>query len=147
MTVPAWSGAFAADHLSDVLALPLPHPVADWAWGGSTGQGVRVAIVDSGVEDGHPRVGRLAGAVSVEPDPDDPSSFTYVEGPHEDLVGHGTACSGIIRSLAPDVDIYSIRVLGPNLRGKGSAFLAGVRWALEHGISVVNMSLSSRNDQ
>jgi subtilisin len=147
VTVPAWSGAFAADHLSDVLALPLPHPVADWAWGGSTGQGVRVAIVDSGVEDGHPRVGRLAGAVSVEPDPDDPSSFTYVEGPHEDLVGHGTACSGIIRSLAPDVDIYSIRVLGPNLRGKGSAFLAGVRWALDHGISVVNMSLSSRSDQ
>jgi subtilisin family serine protease len=49
--------------------------------------------------------------------------------------------------LAPDVEIYSIRVLGPNLRGKGSAFLAGVRWALDHGISVVNMSLSSRSDQ
>ena len=147
MTLPAWSGAFAADHLTDVRALPLPGPAQDWAWGGSTGAGVRVAIVDSGVEDGHPRVGRLAGAVSVEPDPDDPSRFTYVEGPHEDLVGHGTACGGIIRSLAPDVEIYSVRVLGANLRGKGSAFLAGVRWALDQGIQVVNMSLSSRSEQ
>jgi len=147
VTLPAWSGAFAADHLTDVRALPLPGPAQDWAWGGSTGAGVRVAIVDSGVEDGHPRVGRLAGAVSVEPDPDDPSRFTYVEGPHEDLVGHGTACGGIIRSLAPDVEIYSVRVLGANLRGKGSAFLAGVRWALDQGIQVVNMSLSSRSEQ
>ena len=147
MTLPAWSGAFAADHLTDVRALPLPGPAQDWAWGGSTGAGVRVAIVDSGVEDGHPRVGRLAGAVSVEPDPDDPSRFTYVEGPHEDLVGHGTACGGIIRSLAPDAEIYSVRVLGANLRGKGSAFLAGVRWALDQGIQVVNMSLSSRSEQ
>lgn len=147
MTLPAWSGAFAADHLTDVRALPLPGPAQDWAWGGSTGAGVRVAIVDSGVEDGHRRVGRLAGAVSVEPDPDDPSRFTYVEGPHEDLVGHGTACGGIIRSLAPDVEIYSVRVLGANLRGKGSAFLAGVRWALDQGIQVVNMSLSSRSEQ
>jgi subtilisin family serine protease len=147
VTLPAWSGAFAADHLTDVRALPLPGPAQDWAWGGSTGAGVRVAIVDSGVEDGHRRVGRLAGAVSVEPDPDDPSRFTYVEGPHEDLVGHGTACGGIIRSLAPDAEIYSVRVLGANLRGKGSAFLAGVRWALDQGIQVVNMSLSSRSEQ
>jgi subtilisin family serine protease len=147
VTLPAWSGAFAADHLTDVRALPLPGPAQDWAWGGSTGAGVRVAIVDSGVEDGHRRVGRLAGAVSVEPDPDDPSRFTYVEGPHEDLVGHGTACGGIIRSLAPDVEIYSVRVLGANLRGKGSAFLAGVRWALDQRIQVVNMSLSSRSEQ
>ena len=147
MTLPAWSGAFAADHLTDVRALPLPGPAQDWAWGGSTGAGVRVAIVDSGVEDGHRRVGRLAGAVWVEPDPDDPSRFTYVEGPHEDLVGHGTACGGIIRSLAPDAEIYSVRVLGANLRGKGSAFLAGVRWALDQGIQVVNMSLSSRSEQ
>jgi subtilisin family serine protease len=135
------------DHLPAVFALPLPRPTRDWAWGGSTGRGVRVAVIDSGVEDGHPRVGRVAGAVSVEPDPEVDDAYIYASGPHEDLVGHGTACAGIIRDLAPDVEIYSVRVLGTNLRGKGSAFLAGVRWALDHDMHVVNMSLSSRSEQ
>jgi subtilisin family serine protease len=147
VTTPAWSGAFTGDHLPTVLALPLPRPTRDWAWSGSTGRGVRVAIIDSGVEDGHPRVGRVAGAVSVEPDPENPGDYVFVPGPHEDLVGHGTACAGIIRALAPEVEIYSVRVLGTNLRGKGSAFLAGVQWALDHGMQVVNMSLSSRSEQ
>ena len=40
-----------------------------------------------------------------------------VEGPHEDLVGHGTACAAIIRLLAPEAEIYSVRVLGANLQG------------------------------
>ena len=147
MTLPAWSGAFEAEQLSGVPRLPLPLPTRDWAYGGSTGSGVRVAIVDSGVEDGHPRVGRVDGAVSVEPDPDEPGAFRYVSGPHEDFVGHGTACAGIIRALAPAAEIYSVRVLGPNLKGKGSAFLAGVRWALDNDMHVVNMSLSSRSEQ
>lgn len=147
MTTPAWSGAFMGDHLPAVFALPLPRPTRDWAWGGSTGRGVRVAVIDSGVEDGHPRVGSVAGAVSVESDPEDDNAYIYASGPHEDLVGHGTACAGIIRDLAPDVEIYSVRVLGTNLRGKGSAFVAGVRWALDHDMHVVNMSLSSRSEQ
>ena len=147
MTELAWSGVFADDHLTTVPALPLRRPTREWAWGGSRGAGVRIAIIDSGVEDGHPRVGHVDGAVSVEPDPEHPQSFIYAEGPHEDLVGHGTACAGIIRGLAPDAMIYSVRVLGPNLRGKGSAFLAGVRWALDHDMHVVNMSLSSRSEQ
>ena len=44
-----------------------------------------------------------------------------------DLFGHGTACAGIIVGLAPEVEIYSVRVLGADLRGKGAAFLAGPR--------------------
>ena len=42
--------------------------------------------------------------------------------------------------LAPEAMIYSARVLGANLRGKGSVFLAGVRWALDHDWIVVNRS-------
>ena len=147
MTAPAWSGAFSSDSLLQVSPLPLPQPTREWAIGGSTGRGVRVAIVDSGVEDGHPRVGRVAGAIAVEPDPDRPDTFRYLPGSHDDLVGHGTACAGIIRALAPQAEIHSVRVLGANLRGKGSAFVAGVRWALDNDMDVVNMSLSSRSEQ
>jgi subtilisin len=65
------------------------------------------------------------------------------EGQHADLFGHGTACAGIIRRLVPGAELYSVRVLGRRLTGKGLVFAAGVRWAIEHGMQVVNLSLST----
>jgi subtilisin len=147
MSLPAWSGAFAPDALDDVDALPLPDPIREWAFGSATGRGVKVAVVDSGVDGDHPRVNGVAGSVAIEADPGSDTGFKAVEGAHEDLVGHGTACAGIIRLLAPEAEIYSVRVLGANLRGKGSLFFAGIRWALDAGMQVVNMSLSSSSDQ
>ncbi len=147
MTSPAWSSAFDPEALTPVDALPLPAPTPDWAWGEGTGAGVRVAIIDSGVDAGHPAVGGVAGSVAFEPDPDAESGYRAIEGPHDDLVGHGTACAGIIRQLAPEAEIYSVRVLGPNLKGRGSLFLAGIRWAVQQGVHVANLSLSTANDQ
>ena len=147
MSMPAWSGAFAPDALTETEALPLPSPTREWAFGSATGRGVKVAVVDSGVDADHPRVGGVAGSVAIEADPGSASGFKAVEGPHEDLVGHGTACAGIIRQIAPEAEIYSVRVLGSNLKGKGSLFFAGIRWALDSGMRVVNMSLSSSSNQ
>ena len=62
------------------------------------------------------------------------------------MVGHGTACAGIIHALAPGADILSVRVLGPDNRGKGSVFAAGLEWAIEQGAHVVNLSLSSKSE-
>jgi subtilisin family serine protease len=67
----------------------------------------------------------------------------YKEGPHEDLYGHGTACAGIIRKAAPECRIWSVRVLGERLSGKGQVFAAGLRWAIEQGARVINLSLST----
>ena len=145
MTLPAWSAAFA--DTGTVTALPLPAPTRDWAWGDGTGSGVKVAIIDSGVDAGHPMVGGLAGAVSLESDPSHPDGVRAVEGEHEDYVGHGTACAGIIRSLVPEAELYSVRVLGANLKGRGAVFHAGIRWAVDHGMHVLNMSLSSKSEQ
>lgn len=122
-----------------------PSPVTrDWAWGGSTGTGVRVAVVDSGIEASHPAIGHLAGAVAIEPDPAAKGGLRLLEGPHQDLFGHGTACAGIIRRLAPDAELFSVRVLGKTLKGSGSALIAGIDWALEHDMDVINLSLSTR---
>ncbi|HSS34802.1 MAG TPA: S8 family serine peptidase, partial [Patescibacteria group bacterium] len=63
-----------------------------------------------------------------------------------DVVGHGTACAGIIHSLAPGADIISVRVLGPDNRGKGTIFAAGLEWAIANGASVINLSLSSKSE-
>lgn len=104
-----------------------------------------MAILDSGVEPSHPGVGRIARSVSVERDGDDFSVNEDAEA--GDFVGHGTACAGIIRSIAPDVELVSVRVLGPNNRASGSAFARGLEWVIEQGIDVVNLSLSSRSEE
>jgi subtilisin len=141
---PAWSSAF--EDLPLVSAVPLGAAAREWAWGGATGAGVKVAIVDSGVNGGHPSVGGVNGYVAVVRDDDADQGVRFEDDPHDDLVGHGTACAGIIRSLAPECDIYSVRVLGANLKGQGALLMAGIEWAVEQGIDVVNMSLSSKSE-
>ena len=64
-----------------------------------------------------------------------------------DLCGHGTACAGIVRSLAPDCELVSVRVLGAGFTGSGGVLLAGLRWAVEQGFDVINMSLSTTKRQ
>lgn len=145
-TLPAWSAAFGGDRLGAVLPLPLPE-VRAWAFDGSTGAGAKVAVVDSGIDADHPRVGGISGAVAFEPDASEEYGFRTVVGPHEDLVGHGTACAAIIRSLAPDAELWSVRVLGSNLKGRGALLHAGIDWAVEQGMHVVNLSLSSKSEQ
>jgi subtilisin len=143
---PAWSEPFLDGHRT---ALDRERPIAGMdraaAFGGSDGSGVLVAVIDSGVDGSHPAVGgRLVESVRVELGQDGP---VVVPDPEAlDVVGHGTACAGIIHELAPGADIVSVRVLGPDNRGKGAVFAAGLEWAIERGAAVVNLSLSSRSE-
>ncbi len=144
--LPAWGEPFAA---AQRVALERRGPWGrlgrDWAFGDALGRGVRVAIVDSGVEEAHPAVGgRLVASVAVERRGED---WEVVESAAVDVVGHGTACAGIIHGLAPEAELVSVRVLGADNRGNGGAFAVGLAWALrEAAASVVNLSLSSRSD-
>jgi subtilisin len=140
-SLPAWSLPAGAE--KDIeLAVEWPAEVTrEWAWGGSSGQGVRVCILDSGVEPNHPAVGRLQGAVVVSRNPD--GEITIEDDEEGDLCGHGTACAGIVRALAPDCELFSVRVLGAGYTGSGDILVAGLRFALESGFDVVNMSLST----
>jgi subtilisin len=144
--LPAWGEPFATGHRHALERTgPWGRIAREWAFGDGSGRGVRVAIVDSGVEDDHPGVGgRLVASVAVERHGED---WEVVETPPDDVVGHGTACAGIIHALAPEAELVSIRVLGADNRGNGGAFAAGLAWAIEQsGASVVNLSLSSRSD-
>jgi subtilisin len=145
---PAWSEQFEPDRLRQVAGLGLTSPITkDWAWGGATGAGVKVAVIDSGIEAGHPAVGGVSGAVVFEYDPEstdaDENGIVATVGPHDDLYGHGTACAAIIRKVAPDCELYSLRVLGARLTGKGIVFAAALEWAVANGMQVVNLSLST----
>ena len=114
----------------------------DWAWGGASGAGVTVAVVDSGIDAAHPDVGPVARAAALSWDAG-AEDVMITEAPHDDLFGHGTACAGIIRRAAPDCTLWSVRVLGSRLTGKGVVFAAGIRWAITNGARVVNLSLST----
>jgi subtilisin len=139
--LPAWSLP-----KSDVDRIVLPgqwpeRVTREWAWGESRGAGVRVCILDSGVEPGHPQVGELESAVAVAvTEEGEPVVANDTEG---DLTGHGTACAGIVRAIAPEASISSVRVLGAGFKGSGPVLLAGLRYAVEQGFDLINMSLST----
>ena len=143
--MPAWS--LPSDGVDRIqLAHEWPERVTrDWALGGATGKGVRVCILDSGIEAGHPLVAGIEGAVVVSLGEDDEP--VVEEDDEGDLCGHGTACAGIIRSIAPECSLFSVRVLGAGYTGSGPVLLAGLRWAVDQGFDLVNMSLSTTKSQ
>lgn len=141
---PAHLPAFARDSMMVQLDTPLAldNLSPDWAWGGSTGAGVRVAIIDSGVDAHHPALdGCIETQVAVEVD--DVGDATVVERDDGDEFGHGTACAGIVHRLAPEARIVSVKVLGSGLSGRAAAFLRGLSWAAEQGCEVINLSLGT----
>lgn len=141
MNRPAWSRE------SRWLRLPIADKKdfsPDWAFAGSTGRGVRVAVVDSGIDADHPQ---LQGAIDVEGGVEftvDRSGVVHERhGAHADVYGHGTACAGLIHVLAPEASITSVRVIDDSLRGKASAFHAGLTWAVEQEFDIINLSLGA----
>jgi subtilisin family serine protease len=135
-SLPAWAVA------DTVRPRTWPRVVSRaWALGGSTGAGVRVCLIDSGVDAAHPLVGALEQAVCVARRPD--GTVSVDDDDLGDLSGHGTACASVIRSLAPGCRLSSARVLGAGATGSGHVLLAGLRWALEQRFDVVNLSLST----
>src|SRR5260370_836421 len=110
-------------------------------WHGRTGRGVRVAVVDSGIDTEHPD---LKGKIkeSVEAVAED-GKISFRPSTSGDQAGHGTACAGIITSIAPDVDLYSVKVLGANAAGSGEMFLVGLDYAIKHKFRAIILSLST----
>ncbi|GAA1853093.1 S8 family peptidase [Myceligenerans crystallogenes] len=122
----------------------MPQVGAPQAWdGGWTGDGVRIAVVDSGVDAEHPD---LAGAVVAARD------FTGL-GSVADAVGHGTHVASIAagrgvadpanRGVAPDADLLNARVLDADGAGFESWIISGMTWAAEQGADVVNLSVGA----
>jgi len=147
---PAWSEQFTAEAIQQLVHDgPIADLTPDWAFGGSTGKGIRIAVVDSGVEHDHPAVGKcVRGGVVVEFDESAENQIRYEpDDQPSDLAGHGTACAGIIHAVAPKAEIFSVRVLGKDMRGRAIQFAGGLDWAIEHGIQVVNLSLSTSNEE
>lgn len=131
----------AARALAEIWAPLTP----DSLWKGRTGKGVKVAVVDSGIDTEHPDLkGKVKESVAVVLQG---GKTTFAPSTMGDVAGHGTACAGIITSVAPDVDLYSVKVLGQNAAGSGEMFLAGLDYAIKQEMDVVNLSLGTTKAQ
>ena len=101
----------------------------------STGKGVRVALIDSGVDADHPA---LAGKINTA------AGKSYVEGDDslKDFNTHGTATAGIIAQIAPDAVITPYKVMGAK-DGESIWTIAAILDAVKDGNDVINLSLGT----
>ena len=104
------------------------------------GKGVRIAVLDSGIEASHPVFGGrpLCDDIAIV---EDGHKLKVVPGEGRDLFGHGTAVAGVIHEVAPEAEIASIRVLGESLSARTAIILEGARQAIERGYHILNCSL------
>jgi len=125
-------------------AVPLVGAPRVWD-AGFTGRGVKVAILDTGLDAAHPDfTGRVAAYRDfVDPratgGPIDPNGHgTHVAGI---AAGSGVAGGGRWRGVAPEAEIIVARVLDAGGNGRTSTVMAGLEWAVQQGAQVVNISL------
>lgn len=105
-----------------------------------TGRGVSVAVIDSGVNPGHPHVADVGGGVRIALTGDIEDDFV-------DRLGHGTAVFAAIQEKAPGAAIFAVRVFEDRLRTSSRALVAAIDWAAANGIRVVNLSLGTLREE
>ncbi|WP_425828528.1 S8 family serine peptidase [Streptomyces fractus] len=133
---------------------------------GVTGKGVKVGIIDTGIDYHHPDLkDAYAGGHDFVDDDSDPMETTYADwkasGKAETNQGatyyteHGTHVAGIVagrgaaskeraaHGVAPGASVYAYRALGPYGSGRTSDILAAMDRAADDGMDVVNMSLGA----
>ena len=158
------------NYVSEVPADPEGNPYRTWKWGSNddsgyvnqtafqqvnllpaqshySGDGVIVAVLDTGIDAGHPAfAGRLlAGRDMVSDDAvpqDGPEAGEETGLAH----GHGTHVSGIITRIAPQSKLLPVRVLDVNGRGNTYVLAYAIEWAVDNGADVINLSLGSEFD-
>lgn len=115
---------------------------AAWARG-NTGRGVKIGIVDTGIDPTHPEfAGRVVGGKNAiddkQPWADDHSHGTHVAG----IAAAAMDGNGIV-GVAPTASLYAIKVLTKDGQGSLFAILGGIMWCVQNGMEVVNMSLGA----
>ncbi|WP_019244065.1 MULTISPECIES: S8 family peptidase [Bacillus] len=146
----------SSEEFSPKMVNSAPHIGANQAWeSGYTGKGVKVAVIDTGVDYTHPDLthafNNYKGWDFVDNDNDpqetpngDPRGEATTHGSH---VAGTVAANGLIKGVAPDATLLAYRVLGPGGSGTTENVIAGIEKAVEDGADVMNLSLgNSLND-
>ena len=148
----AWmapAGASNDPYFADQWGLTAIH--APDAWTRSTGAGVRIGVVDTGIdlqhEDLAAKVVASTGCIGAN------DIQQACSGTAQDDQGHGTHVSGIaaavtgngkgIAGVAPQAQLVVVKALSANGSGNLNDVNAGIKWAVDHGARIVNLSLES----
>jgi subtilisin family serine protease len=102
---------------------------------GRTGQGVIVAVLDSGIHAEHPHIGRISGGTSFCDGVDD----------LVDRIGHGTAVAAAIRDRAPAADLLAVKVFDRRLATNADVLARAIEWSADNGAELINLSLGTAN--
>lgn len=129
----------------DVSAKQIGAPTA-WA-AGYDGTGVKVAVVDTGIDTGHQDLAENVVAeknFTSSPDAKD----HYGHGTHvaSIIAGSGARSDGRYRGVAPGAELINVKVLDDFGSGLDSEIIEGMEWAVDQGAAVVNMSLGSDDE-
>ncbi|MFC3450189.1 S8 family peptidase [Amycolatopsis speibonae] len=127
----------------------VPQIGAPQAWqSGFTGRNVKVAVLDTGVDAGHPD---LAGKIVAAKDfsgGGDPTD-RHGHGTHvaSTILGSGAASAGRLKGVAPDAGLLAGKVLGDDGSGGWSEIISGMEWAVAEGAKVINLSLGGEDGE
>ena len=130
---------------------------ADLAWGTSRGTGVRVAIIDTGIDRDHEDlVANIKGGINfVLPQVGPPPKRVVDPNKWDDDNGHGTHVAGIVAAVdnevgvvgvAPEAHLFAVKVLDSSGSGYLSDVVSGIEWAVNNQMDVINMSLGASTD-
>ena len=129
------------------MNVPLLNPRLSLKWLAShaSGRGIEVAVIDSGIDASHPRLaGHVSRGCTVAKNNRGEIVIREVEArKNRDDYGHGTAVAGIIADLAPAARLVSVKVLDDYNSCSGDVLIAGLKWALDQNIRLLNMSLTT----
>ncbi len=127
------------------VSLYNPKVSLKWLASNASGKGIKVAVIDSGIDASHPRLaGRISCGCTVAQNNRGEIVIREISAKNNrDSYGHGTAVAGIIADLAPAVQLISVRVLDQYNSCTGDVLIAGLRWALDKNIPLLNMSLTT----
>ena len=104
--------------------------------------GIRVALIDSGINASHSHVGFVAGGIGFSLAED---GTIQQEEDFSDRIGHGTALAGILRAKVPPVALYAVKVFNDRLQVSFAVLEAALRWSIEQRMHIINLSLGTAN--
>ncbi len=112
-----------------------------------TGKGIKVAVIDTGIDYRHPDLKKnFHGGYDLIDHDADPMETTAAQGAP---TFHGTHVAGIIaangrmKGVAPDAEIFAYRALGPGGQGTTEQVLEAIEKAVDNGIDIINLSLGN----
>jgi hypothetical protein len=109
-----------------------------------TGAGIRIALIDSGINSAHSHVGPIAGGVAFSAGQ---KGEVLQTSDYRDTLGHGTALAGILKFKAPEAELFAVKVFTDRLVTSIEILEAALRWAIEQRMQVVNLSLGTDNPE